>query len=125
MIDPMNISTWRWLLYRLLDSRSPSLGWQPYPPPRWVRRLFRMQEPGRHSNDYIQTIAKEVDRDVAAVLSASGCACPRLHARDCARVRAGEDLAELLDPMHIPSDDECDCVCHDEHMAAGEEDAHA
>ncbi len=42
------------------------------------------------------------------------CACPRINPRDCVRVRAGEDLAVALDPLHVESDDECDCCCHEE-----------
>jgi hypothetical protein len=43
------------------------------------------------------------------------CACVRLDAMDCAEVRAGHDLAMMLDPdlAGYDRDDGCACVCHE------------
>ena len=41
------------------------------------------------------------------------CACPRHDARDCLRVRVGDDMREMLDAPTLSWDDEvCECGCH-------------
>ena len=46
------------------------------------------------------------------------CACPRLDAKACLRVRYGRDLRDLFSdepPAGGPDDDEeCECGCHDD-----------
>ncbi len=44
----------------------------------------------------------------------SGCACPRIGARDCIRVRTGLDLREMLgEELHpVDAEEVCECSCH-------------
>lgn len=44
----------------------------------------------------------------------TACACPRDDARDCLRVRVGDDMRALLGDPEVTWDDEtCECSCHD------------